>query len=58
MLKLIPSKNLVIDIEAELRRAKTERQIIQLEAKRRNEKQFNRQMELSAEIKKLKEQIT
>lgn len=36
---------------------KIERQIAQLETRRRNEKQFNRQMELSAEIKKLKEQL-
>ncbi|CDN30784.1 Methyl-accepting chemotaxis protein [Mucinivorans hirudinis] len=56
-LKSAASENLVVDIEAEQRRAKIERQIAQLEAKRRNEKQFNRQMELSAEIKKLKEQI-
>lgn len=56
-LKSAPSENLVVDIEAEQRRAKIERQIAQLEAKRRKEKQFNRQMELSAEIKKLKEQI-
>ena len=51
------SENLVVDIKAEQRRAKIERQIAQLESKRRKEKQFNRQMELSAEIKKLKEQI-
>lgn len=56
-LKSAPSENLVVDIEAEQRRAKIERQIAQLESKRRNEKQFNRQMELSAEIKKLKEQL-
>lgn len=56
-LKSAASENLVVDIEAEQRRAKIERQIAQLEAKRRNEKQFNRQMELSAEIKKLKEQL-
>lgn len=56
-LKSAPSENLVVDIEAEQRRAKIERQIAQLEAKRRKEKQFNRQMALSAEIKKLKEQL-
>lgn len=56
-LKSTSSENLVVDIEAEQRRAKIERQIAQLEAKRRKEKQFNRQMELSAEIKKLKEQL-
>lgn len=56
-LKSTPSENLVVDIEAEQRRAKIERQIAQLETRRRNEKQFNRQMELSAEIKKLKEQL-
>lgn len=56
-LKSASSENLVVDIEAEQRRAKIERQIAQLESKRRKEKQFNRQMELSAEIKKLKEQI-
>lgn len=54
-LKSAPSENLVVDIEAEQRRAKIERQIAQLEAKRRKEKQFNRQMELSAEIKRLKD---
>lgn len=36
---------------------KVERQLAQLEARRRNEKQFNRQMELSVEIKKLKEML-
>lgn len=56
-LKSASSENLVVDIEAEQRRAKIERQIAQLESKRRKEKQFNRQMELSAEIKKLKEMI-
>lgn len=56
-LKSTPSENLVVEIEAEQRQAKIERQIAQLEAKRHKEKQFNRQMELSAEIKKLKEQI-
>lgn len=55
-LKSASSENLVVDIEAEQRRAKIERQIAQLESKRRKEKQFNRQMELSAEIKKLNEQ--
>lgn len=54
-LKSTPSENLIVDIESEQRRAKIERQIAQLESKRRNEKQFNRQIELSAEIKKLKE---
>lgn len=56
-LESTPSENLVVDIEAEQRRAKIERQIAQLESKRRKEKQFNRQMELSAEIKKLKEML-
>lgn len=53
-LKATPNENIIVDIEAEQRRAKIERQIAQLEAKRRKEKQFNRQIELSAEIKKLK----
>lgn len=49
------SESLTQDIERQKQCNKIERQIAQLEAKRRNEKQFNRQMELSAEIKKLKE---
>ncbi len=56
-LKSASSENLVVDIEAEQRRAKIERQIAQLEAKRRKEKQFNRQMGLSVEIKKLREML-
>lgn len=36
---------------------KIERQIAQLEAKQRNEKQFNKQLEIATEIKKLKGQL-
>jgi hypothetical protein len=51
------SASLTQDIERQKQHDKIMRQIATLEAKRRNEKQFNRQMELSAEIKKLKEQL-
>lgn len=56
-LRVMPSENLVEDIVEEQRRTKIKRQIALLESKRRNEKQFNRQLELSTEIKKLKRQI-
>lgn len=56
-LPTVPSESLTYDIERQKQRDKIMRQIVTLEAKRRNEKQFNRQLELSAEIKKLKEQL-
>lgn len=56
-LRTMPSESLTQDIERQKQYNKIERQIAQLEAKRRSEKQFNRQIELSAEIKKLKEQL-
>lgn len=57
VLQTTPSESLTQDIERQKQHNKRMRQIATLEAKRRNEKQFNRQMELSTEIKKLKEQI-
>ncbi|MEG0900326.1 MAG: DUF4391 domain-containing protein [Oscillospiraceae bacterium] len=57
VLQTTPSESLTQDIERQKQHNKRMRQIATLEAKRRNEKQFNRQIELSAEIKKLKEQI-
>lgn len=52
-----PSENLAEDIAEQQRKAKIERQIAQLQAKKRKEKQFNKQIAISAEIKKLKEQL-
>lgn len=54
-LKAVQSERFVENIEAEQNRAKIERQITQFEAKRRNEKQFNKQFKIAAKIKKLYE---
>ena len=56
-LQSIQSESLTQDIERQKQCNKIERQIAQLEAKRRNEKQFNKQLEIAAEIKKLKNEI-
>lgn len=56
-LQLHNGGTLAEDIAEQQRRAKIERKIAQLEAKRRKETQFNKQLVLSAEIKKLKEQL-
>lgn len=49
--------NLKESIEQDEKRKKLEKQIAALEAKIRKEKQFNRQMELNAELKKLKKEL-
>lgn len=49
-----PGEDLQTAIERNTRRQKLQKQITQLETRVRNERQFNRQMELNAELKKLR----
>ncbi|MFI3297668.1 MAG: DUF4391 domain-containing protein [bacterium] len=49
------SESIVEDIAEQQRKEKIEREIAQLQAKKRKEKQFNKQIAISAEIKKLKD---
>ncbi len=51
------SDSIVEDIAEQQRKAKIERQIAQLQTKKRKETQFNKQIAISAEIKKLKEML-
>ena len=51
------TESLSEDIEKQKHRAKIEKQIAQLQAKKRKEPQFNKQIAISAEIKKLKEML-
>lgn len=54
LLPLLPDVELKEVVAKSKETLKTERQIAQLETRRRNEKQFNKQLEIAAQIKKLK----
>ena len=57
LLPLLPDVELKEIVAKSKETQKIERQIIALETRLRKEKQFNKQLEIAAEIKKLKEQI-
>ena len=57
LLPLLPDVGLKEIVAKSKETQKIERQIIALETRLRKEKQFNKQLEIAAEIKKLKEQI-